>query len=1031
MKHKKTKKSKKVFVQETPKHRISVCLIVKDEEDNIERCLRSVKSVADEIIVIDTGSTDRTVDIAKRYTDKIYFHPWNDSFSEARNHYLKYAKGDWIFQIDADEELVKEDIPRLREALQDNTVDAVMVEIFSRLKSGKSESVHCVERIFRNNGSIHYEGRIHEGIVGIKNAKVFTIRLIHHGYDLDAGSSRKKFERTVSLLQKDLEDDPGNPITYHYLGCSYLMQGMFEESLTASKKAVELAEARGGANPIYLWSRYNAAASCYKLNRLEESEEISLSALSRFPDHVDSHFVLSLVYFDQKEWGKVIFYGREYLRLSELQQKSPDKFGSLVTSTLKERWNIGALVGMAYAELGDRKKAQVTFQEAMDWAPAPFLVARAAGIFYYNKGLLPEAQHYLLKADKLNGSDPTVRQVLDEIAQRIEYRGKEPTISCCMIVKNEEAFLEQCLESVKDYVDEIIIVDTGSTDQTVDIARRYTDKVYFHPWEGSFSKARNQALVYATGDWIFQIDADEELLQGGGEKLRQAVREAGDADAIHVNIISSYSGGRKTARHNFERLFRNNGVIHYEGIVHNRVVGMRSVKASHIELMHYGYNVDEKTAHEKFLRTAGLLKKQIEEDPENPMPHHYLGASYLSRGMMREAIEESVKAIDLANRQNDEDPLYLWSRHNAAMAFFGLGDLDKAIAYSLDALSIYPDHLDSHYVLAMVAAERSEWNDVLYYGHRFLELREIFERNPERAGLVINSTANEAPAIHLLIGHAYHDLGEADKMEREYLAAVSVAEKPWEVWWNAGCFHLDRSGDLGQAGRCLEAARYQAPEQQEVWYMLAKLNNRRGREDDEKRCLESLWELGSEDVVVLNRLAALCRKRGEHDLALEALQKSLRREPDNHETICALGVVHEETGRLEQAVGYFKQAIELDGDRPDSWFHLGMISLELGRLEEARVFMERVLDINPHDVTALMHLAEIELRQPRFVEFVESCDKILAELGLNRRRVIDKLGDMLAVLQDIGAALKDRPSLRPQANNLVAILESYLPAPSH
>jgi len=135
--------------------------------------------------------------------------------------------------------------------------------------------------------------------------------------------------------------------------------------------------------------------------------------------------------------GKGNLYGREYLRLSALQQKSPDKFGSLVTSTLKERWNIGALVGMAYAELGDRKKAQDTFQEAMDWAPEPFLVSRAAGIFYYNKGLLPEARHYLLKADKLNGTDPTVRQVLDEIAQKVEYRGKEPTISCCMIVKTK------------------------------------------------------------------------------------------------------------------------------------------------------------------------------------------------------------------------------------------------------------------------------------------------------------------------------------------------------------------------------------------------------------------------------------------------------------------------------------------------------------------------------------------------------------------------------------------------------------------
>jgi len=356
------------------------------------------------------------------------------------------------------------------------------------------------------------------------------------------------------------------------------------------------------------------------LKHLEEAEEISLSSLSRYPDHVDSHFILSLRLLRPKQiGGKVsLLRSASHLRLSELQQKSPERFGSLVTSTLKERWNIGTLVGMAYAELGDPKKAQVIFQEAMNCAPEPFLVARAAGIFYYNKGLLPEARHYLLKAGKLNGSDPTVHQILNEIARKVEYRGKEPTISCCMIVKDEEAFLEQCLESVKDYVDEIIIVDTGSTDQTVDIARRYTDKVYFHPWEGSFSKARNQALAHATCDWIFIIDADEELLQGSGEKLRQAVREAGDAEAIHVNTISVYSGGRKTARHNSERLFRNNGVIHYEGIVHNRVVGMRSVKASRIELMHYGYNVDEKKAYEKVPENGRASQKTDRGRPGKP-----------------------------------------------------------------------------------------------------------------------------------------------------------------------------------------------------------------------------------------------------------------------------------------------------------------------------------------------------------------------------------------------------------------------------
>ncbi len=144
-----------------------------------------------------------------------------------------------------------------------------------------------------------------------------------------------------------------------------------------------------------------------------------------------------------------------------------------------------------------------------------------------------------------------------------------PSISLCMIVKNEEEFLNNCLKSVCDFVDEIIIVDTGSEDNTVAIAREYTDKIYHHPWENSFSKARNQALKYASCDWIFQIDADEELVEGGGEKLHEAVRSARDVDIIYVMILSTYSMGSKTASHNVERLFKNNGVIHYEGTVHN------------------------------------------------------------------------------------------------------------------------------------------------------------------------------------------------------------------------------------------------------------------------------------------------------------------------------------------------------------------------------------------------------------------------------------------------------------------------------
>ncbi|MBU1571547.1 MAG: glycosyltransferase family 2 protein, partial [Proteobacteria bacterium] len=231
---------------------ISVCLIAKNEEKFLDQCLRSVKSIADEIIFVDTGSTDRTLEIAGKYTDKIYFPPWNDSFSEARNHYLKYAKGDWIFQIDADEELVREDIPNVIKAVQDKNIDAVMIQIVNTSRKDNSKGVFNVERIFRNNGVIHYEGRVHNQLVGITSAKFYPIKFIHYGYDPFVANDRKKFERTVSLLKKDLEENPDNPFTHHYLSCSYLSRKMDNETIEHGLKAISLAEIQDNHSVMFL-----------------------------------------------------------------------------------------------------------------------------------------------------------------------------------------------------------------------------------------------------------------------------------------------------------------------------------------------------------------------------------------------------------------------------------------------------------------------------------------------------------------------------------------------------------------------------------------------------------------------------------------------------------------------------------------------------------------------------------------------------------------------------------------------------------
>ena len=120
------------------------------------------------------------------------------------------------------------------------------------------------------------------------------------------------------------------------------------------------------------------------------------------------------------------------------------------------------------------------------------------------------------------------------------------TISLCMIVKNEEKVLGRCLDSVKDAVDEIIIVDTGSEDRTKEIAAAYTDKVYEFEWTNDFAKARNESFSKAEMDYCMWLDADDVLEAGGQEKLLEWKAHAdGTADAVMTDYAAGFDEGRK------------------------------------------------------------------------------------------------------------------------------------------------------------------------------------------------------------------------------------------------------------------------------------------------------------------------------------------------------------------------------------------------------------------------------------------------------------------------------------------------------
>jgi glycosyltransferase involved in cell wall biosynthesis len=158
-----------------------------------------------------------------------------------------------------------------------------------------------------------------------------------------------------------------------------------------------------------------------------------------------------------------------------------------------------------------------------------------------------------------------------------------PTLSLCMIVKNEEKFLPRCLESVKDHVDEIIIVDTGSTDGTIEIAKRYNAQIYHHAWENSFSKARNYSLKYATCEWVIWLDADEEVDEEDAHKLKEVIKD-NDVNVIYLPMFNKPVGGNNISIFNSEKIFKNHIGIYFEGIVHNALKYSGRTKNANIKI---------------------------------------------------------------------------------------------------------------------------------------------------------------------------------------------------------------------------------------------------------------------------------------------------------------------------------------------------------------------------------------------------------------------------------------------------------------
>lgn len=216
-----------------------------------------------------------------------------------------------------------------------------------------------------------------------------------------------------------------------------------------------------------------------------------------------------------------------------------------------------------------------------------------------------------------------------------------PNISLCMIIKNEEKYLTECLESVKNVVDEIIIVDTGSTDNSIDIAKNYNARIFSFEWIKDFSAARNFSIAQATGDWILYLDADERLDQSSISELKKlTTTKQKIAYNCTVRNLDSEIGRDNSMR--YPRLFPNYEGIQFTGKVHEQISPSLKEKgieilSSNILIIHVGYNVSLEKKKQKAKRNLELL---LEEYFVNKSPYfaYQLGLTYQILGDVDNAI---------------------------------------------------------------------------------------------------------------------------------------------------------------------------------------------------------------------------------------------------------------------------------------------------------------------------------------------------------------------------------------------------------
>lgn len=345
---------------------ISVCLIAKNEEHHIEECLKRIAPYEMEIILVDTGSTDHTVELAKKYTEHIFSFQWCDDFSAAKNFALEKASHNLVLSLDCDEYLESIDTKRLLPIMTGHPKAAGQILLRNRYRQDGHISYERVPVTrLADKRFYHFTGTIHEQLEPLpgiqKELCSVPIEVLHVGYDISDEEMLAKANRNIALLEKEIASNNSDPYMYYQLGQSYRRTGQYEKALSCFDMGLSM-----DVDPSLEYVQTMVESYGYTLLDLKRHQE-ALNLLGVYDDfctRADFPFLIGLIYMNNGMFPQAI---EEFQKAAGMKVFSIDGVNSY-----KAHYNTGVI----YECLGNYKEARNYYQKCGDYEPARIRLAQ-------------------------------------------------------------------------------------------------------------------------------------------------------------------------------------------------------------------------------------------------------------------------------------------------------------------------------------------------------------------------------------------------------------------------------------------------------------------------------------------------------------------------------------------------------------------------------------------------------------------------------------------------------------------------------